>query len=362
MDSPIASAISLLSSGGICYLGYLISKKQGQLQELSAANTYSPSTLFSEVRKSTFLENLEKNPENPQEYLIKAFVEGNAVSSNPIKSKINGKTELIYSHYTKVENRSNDPVQDFTADLTINSPVETQIDAPIYFTLRDARTKHFCLVHRNLEVETVDILDKIAEKKVERRLSTVENVFVQLGRVFALLGLLTKNLISFRGLTVGWTETELGIAVGSPLVTYGEVIYNAAENTLKIDTPLYFLQEKGAVLRKLKNSIVGMYAGICLLMIPFVWSTWYIINKKRAQARIQRLKREEQQRAEILRAKFGDIEDDYKCIVCADRPRDIILKPCMHFSLCKTCYMSLHKHKCPVCNLEVEDTVDIFFS
>src|SRR5690348_15915442 len=108
MDVKIASVISLLSSGGLCYLGYLIRKSNNQLKEYESHKVYSPSSLVNEVQKKSFLENITKNPDNPDEYLLNAFVEGYVECKKPIKSKLDGKTDLVYSVYYKRDICSND--------------------------------------------------------------------------------------------------------------------------------------------------------------------------------------------------------------------------------------------------------------
>lgn len=32
-----------------------------------------------------------------------------------------------------------------------------------------------------------------------------------------------------------------------------------------------------------------------------------------------------------------DIDDEMKCIICVDKARSVILKPCMHTLMCRTC-------------------------
>jgi len=42
------------------------------------------------------------------------------------------------------------------------------------------------------------------------------------------------------------------------------------------------------------------------------------------------------------------------CVVCMDRPRDVILKPCNHTACCAACFMRLESRKCPVCRTQAE--------
>ena len=46
--------------------------------------------------------------------------------------------------------------------------------------------------------------------------------------------------------------------------------------------------------------------------------------------------------------------DIYRCSVCLERPKNIILQPCFHFCLCSKCLIKLDK--CPICR----DDIDLY--
>ena len=64
----------------------------------------------------------------------------------------------------------------------------------------------------------------------------------------------------------------------------------------------------------------------------------------------------------LVTFKLGDLqlwwERDSKttCVVCLERPREVVLDPCRHFCLCQQCSNSLRK--CPMCRRQIQDTVD----
>lgn len=42
------------------------------------------------------------------------------------------------------------------------------------------------------------------------------------------------------------------------------------------------------------------------------------------------------------------------CVVCMDRPRDVVLEPCGHTACCAACFMRLESQKCPICRTQAE--------
>ena len=48
------------------------------------------------------------------------------------------------------------------------------------------------------------------------------------------------------------------------------------------------------------------------------------------------------------------------CVACWVRPRELILEPCHHFTLCRTCLPLLLKHECPTCRARIENTFSVY--
>lgn len=49
-----------------------------------------------------------------------------------------------------------------------------------------------------------------------------------------------------------------------------------------------------------------------------------------------------------------------QCVICLDKEKDILLKPCRHFCVCSRCAPLLLE--CPVCRLPIEDREKIYDS
>ena len=57
-------------------------------------------------------------------------------------------------------------------------------------------------------------------------------------------------------------------------------------------------------------------------------------------------------------------QDDMLCVVCLDRNKCILIRPCNHLCICKECCNQLkgmnRRMKCPLCNQDVNSTIKVF--
>jgi len=358
MDLAIASLVSLCSSGGICYLTYHLLKQNTQFKGLNEAKLYSPSSLISEFQNPRKKDTFSQRKADPNEYVTNAFVEGYVYCREPIRSHVNRRANLAYSLIYKQEIREKNPLLE-VLNVHLNESVEKHVNAPLYFQLKDAHTPQYCLVHRNLEVDASTAVQKIGESQEMKPFKVFENLVDTIGRIFGQVNYNTRSLLSLKGISIGMSETEFGIKIGSALTVYGQFIYNMKDKSLRIDSPLYFLKDRGMLLNIIKEKIGNLQGGIIFLLAAFAISTAYLVTK----GRIYLQERREKQLYKYNKGRLGGetLNEDYKCVICCDRPRDIILKPCMHFSICKHCYQSLNQNVCPICKKEIKDTMNVYF-
>jgi len=350
MDLVIASAISAISAGSLGYIAYQIKKKEGEFALLSSAKEYSPSSLMNALSETQFYPG-----DKPGEYWINAFIGGDTSCQSPVISSVNGKTKLLYSLIYRQEIRENNTfVHNIAARIDNKNPVEIRV--PPMFALRDRNSQHVCLVGKNEDVKVLAPLEPIGQAQ-KMKIGGMLQSFV--GKVGVLIGAARDSLFDMRNVSIGWSENEFGIKVGGFLTVYGKVVYNTATNTLKIENPLYFLKNKSAALIRLKESLVGHQFAITLILIPFVLSTYYLVKRWKESYRRYRDKVE---REKFEKVNYNIMDEEYKCVVCFERPRNVILKPCMHFSICRVCYESLRSKTCPVCKVPIKETMDIYFS
>jgi hypothetical protein len=56
------------------------------------------------------------------------------------------------------------------------------------------------------------------------------------------------------------------------------------------------------------------------------------------------------------------VEAAIRCVICADKARDVVLEPCFHFVSCKRCIIFMQNDlKCPVCRQKVTRLVEVFY-
>jgi hypothetical protein len=88
-------------------------------------------------------------------------------------------------------------------------------------------------------------------------------------------------------------------------------------------------------------------------------------------------------RVEYYKSKYEDLQmlenitDYYLCNICYVNPKNLILNPCNHFSMCDKCYINLSKQiqnrsngdngnngdnvYCPMCRKKVDNVINIFY-
>jgi len=350
MDLLIAASVSAISAGSLGYLAYQIRKKEAEFNMLSCAKEYSPSSLMNALKDTQFYPS-----DVPGEYWINAFVGGDTACASPITSSVNGKTKLIYSLIYRTEIRENNTVMKSLSSQLDNKRL-VEINVPKSFVLRDRNSQHVCVIGKNEDVRVLAPLESLGQTQ-KMKIGGVIQSFV--GMVGALIGAAGQSMLDMRNISIGWSESEFGIKVGGFLTVYGKLIYDAKTNTLRIDNPLYFLKNKASALIGLKESLVGHQFMITLLVIPFVLSTYYLVKRWKESYRRYRDKVE---RAKFEKVNYNIMDEEYKCVICFEHPRNVILKPCMHFSICRDCYESLRTRNCPVCKVPIQETMDIYFS
>ena len=59
-----------------------------------------------------------------------------------------------------------------------------------------------------------------------------------------------------------------------------------------------------------------------------------------------------------LKEKYDEIKNTYRCSICYDNNKNIIIEPCMHFCCCNSCSYMIDK--CPICRGEIGQFLRIF--
>lgn len=84
------------------------------------------------------------------------------------------------------------------------------------------------------------------------------------------------DVSTFRGISVGVRDSEVGIKIGSGVAVIGEVIYNFASNTLRIDKPELILNERLSYLTELHKELDGLIYNLNVWTVVAVISSLYL--------------------------------------------------------------------------------------
>ena len=86
-------------------------------------------------------------------------------------------------------------------------------------------------------------------------------------------------------------------------------------------------------------------------------------NERRTVTALEKKYREQQKRAEkrtvVVKQQLSG--DDGMCVICMERKRQFLLRPCNHFCVCNTCKSTL-QNKCPLCRKLIQNYEKIFIS
>jgi len=72
-----------------------------------------------------------------------------------------------------------------------------------------------------------------------------------------------------------------------------------------------------------------------------------VAKQEQLQTELLKLQREKEQ-----------LQDQAKCVVCIDTPISVVLIPCGHRNLCKSCAASLKT--CPLCRTAITNRIDTY--
>ena len=361
MDIFLAGCVGCVSALAIAEQISEIREDDRKFKEVTNAKVYFPDRLVRAFNNPEFLSKAARNPENSDEYIIKAFVQGTVTCKNPIRSTINKQDKLVYSKYYREDVYSN--LNTLTQELyqMTHTGKNAEVRAPLYFAIADPNTNQECIVHRSMEVDPHNSLTPIAEKTELFDLGPFERFLVFLGMIAEFFRKHDGDRPWFRGIRIGWTEKEFGIKVQNGLTVFGEVIFNTKENKIRIDTPLHFLHEKSQVLDDIQVSMGLQMAKAGFWMLPLAISVYYLVRKIVTYNEEKKKKELAQLNDRLAKVKSISITGGYRCVACVLRPVNVILKPCLHLCYCITCYKERGIQRCPICSVMTTDFVEIFF-
>lgn len=79
---------------------------------------------------------------------------------------------------------------------------------------------------------------------------------------------------------------------------------------------------------------------------------------RRCYGYISQLQSDNEQLHECYETVRDNVDDAFKCCVCMDKLRDVVLHPCRHLCMCSHC--ARKGNRCPVCLASIEVMYRVF--
>ena len=354
----IAGHVSLFVYGTY-YFSHKLSEQLMKKTNLKLAKYHNPQELHRQALSTESF--FKRDPKNPLMLIAKdAVIEGVVDSKSPLKSNFSEK-QLIYSELRRVPIYSNnylfmgaDGKNKFKRGKGhVLSQHETNFEL---YSLYDQQKQAPCLINRDLFSIPPTSLEEIGSRTTKLQdLSFFENIMVFFGLIIESIFFwyLPSNMLS--GIFIGYSDKEFGVRAGGIMSLLGDLAYNIETKTLvlrkaqPIEMVLNFWDKKMLHTKLLYGAFVGVWAGVAF---------W--LHKKRMQNKTKVRNNLKNQGNLVNIETVMKSEEANLCIICCEKPRSVLPKPCLHLSCCKKCFDSLKKKECPICRDRFEGYNEIF--
>ena len=363
-------ALGSLEASGLLfssYIFYQLQKRQtkllNMLEFMDSATVFSPKLLrkiMSSDGPKTYLKSLKEFEEGGNYSRGIGFVLGTVNSDRAIRSILNHTSKLVLSTISTESIFSNNRNQE---EGEGDGKIETRYTDT--FFLEDERDKSEKIeLSNNTGVRFGNSLNIIDSTTSIRSLTSLER-FMSWAlfciKLFLSMSNVGKKISGFR---VGSQRIERGILVGQFLVAFGEIIYDKKTKELRMDNPICYLKDKAQLINSLKNKSVKISRNLTLIFSLMTILSFLIVRRIRkgvisVQKKYRRMR--ELKKMDKLFKISRLMTDDFKCIICIENAKNVILKPCLHMCVCSICCSKLDG-KCPMCRKEIEDKVTIYIN
>lgn len=344
---------------GTYYFAQKLSEQLLRKTTLKLAKCHNPQELHRQALTPESI--FKKDPRNPQMMIAKdAVIEGVVDSKSALRSNFSEK-QLIYSELRRVPIYSNnylfmgaDGKSKFKRGKGhILSQNFTNFEL---YSLYDQQKTAPCLITRESFSIPPNSLEEIGSRTTKLQdLSFFENLLVFFGLIIesVFFWYLPSNMLS--GIFIGYSDKEFGIRAGGIMSLLGDLAYNIDTKTLvlrkaqPIEMALTFWETK-IQHTKLKYMVfLGLWAGAAF---------WLYKVRMQNKAKVRNNLKKQGNLVNIENVMKS--EEANLCIICCEKPRSVLPKPCLHLSCCKKCFDSLKKKECPICRDRFEGYNEIF--
>lgn len=227
-------------------------------------------------------------------------------------------------------------------------------------SINSVKNKKFCQIDRDSFEISSEMLEELGMQTIKLpNLSIFENILVFLGVILESICFfyIPSNLTN--GIFIGYSDKELGIRAGGMLSLIGDLVYNNKDGSFTLknakftEIALKELQKQHYWTRM--KSFFGIGIGVGLLLYSFK----RICKKYFEKNLLPLLPLNSSQSSNFVNIEQVFNDEENLCIICCERNRSILPKPCLHLSCCKKCFNCLKKKECPICRIKIEGFTEI---
>lgn len=340
MDDLQRSVILLFS----IYLANKLKKSHSILKEtienLKKSQIHTPSSLYSNINLLSELKN-------------QILINGIAMSLIPNNDLI--LQGIVFSNSI---NGIVNPIE-----ILCKKPISIKIDER--FLLKDFETSQNCLLKIEEDIEILNCWRII-------RILRVTNVGRFGNKIKKFFNIIYNIWLFFQGHSVDVDfifqnnadiTAEIGIQNNEPMLLFGKAMLNKLTNQIEIK-PSYMISDKSTFLnfliRKLwkKKIILKFVLFIAFYFFFKLGEKLYKFLRIKAKNIFDKFSLKKYQLLSLKLLKMG-VPDIWKCVLCYNKNRSLLIKPCNHFGLCFNCYQKMTRKICPFCKIIIADVVEI---
>ena len=176
------------------------------------------------------------------------------------------------------------------------------------------------------------------------------------------------EFFTFKQLTISYEESEIVLKSNDFVRVFGDVFFNVKDKSLRIEPKIVFSSLQNVIRNKTQHlafleTKMLFYFGLFMLY----WEIRFLKGKHLINL-ATKISNIFFQRKKVLIFDHNKIDlqtlnankSEVKCIVCMERVREIVLKPCNHMLLCERCLYNLQELKCPLCREKIYDIIVVF--
>ena len=261
--------------------------------------------------------------------------------------------------------------------LNVNNPIYYDIisrnkdmkkyDGELNFHLNDRNSPVYCILENSSRKHIKICEDAFMQIKNHKNTASLKNP-----SNFQKIIFMTKSFVldffTFRHFTIGYEESELILKSNDFLRIFGDVIYNNKEKSIKIEPKIIFSSLRKLVRNK-EDHLNFLEKKLMFYVILFlIYGELRIYKGKHLINLIQLISSKFYLKKHHLRFNHDKIDlqtldankSQVKCIVCLERVREIVFKPCYHMIICERCLYKLKELKCPMCRTDIYDVILVF--